>query len=512
MKTFIIILSVLLFYNCSNKKNENNSLALLNVSEANPHLIETVTGKPIFLNNFTLWKLIEHGTRKDIEEILDFCKENKYNMISAMILGIATWDGADYEAGVSPYGDHAFEKDLFNYPDPLRPITKQGNDFNDPGQYDFWDHVEYVIDIAAQKGLYIGLHPAWGNWFSGFVHGQKPEDILLFDDYKAYQYGHWLGKRFGEKKNIIWMVGGDRSAVYDSRTRWYTSSDVKDYRHLYRAMAEGLADGVNNINNQDGKADYGNIMISYHPRKWGPNSSDWFHMDPWLLFNSIQDTPADQMVSVPNDYILTPVKPTWLYEPVYEGAIHAWGVRYQAYQTVLMGGFGHTYGSDIWEFKSNWREYITLPGNEQMKYLYEVVREIWTDKEFLNRMPDQSLIIGDTGKTYGRGINAVTDFETKENQSGERSDHITAMRGKDGKWALVYSANGREITLDSSLLHEGELNAYWFNPRNGKWQVNGSDYDDLMPFEKNIKTGKGSLRFTPPGGAKNENDWVLVLK
>jgi hypothetical protein len=201
-----------------------------------------------------------------------------------------------------------------------------------------------------------------------------------------------------------------------------------------------------------------------------------------------------------------------LYEPVYEGAIHSWGVRYQAYQTVLMGGFGHTYGSDIWEFKSNWRELAALPGNKQMKYLYEVVREIWSDKEFINRIPDQALIIGDPGKTYGRGINAVTDFETKKNQANEKSDRITAMRGKNGKWAMVYSANGREITLDLSLLYNGKMDAYWFNPRNGKWWVKGKNYNDLTPFRKNIKSGKGSCTFTPPGTPGNENDWVLVLK
>lgn len=509
MKTFITLFLILFFCTCTDKKDESNSLEPLRVSETNPHLIETVTGNPVFLNNFTLWKLIERGTREEIEEVLDSCKTNKYNMISSVIL---SWSGNDIEAGVSVYGDHAFQKDSIGYPDSLRPIVEQGNDFNDPEQYDYWDHVAYVIDLAAQKGLYIGLHPAWGNWFSGYVHGQKPEDVLLFDDYRAYQYGQWLGEKFGNKKNIIWMVGGDRSAVYNAKTRWYESEEVKDYRHIYRAMAEGLADGVNNINNQDGKADYGNIMISYHPRKWAPNSSEWFHADEWLAFNSIQDTPADQMVSVPNDYGLTPVKPTWLYEPIYEGAIHEWGVRYQAYQTVLMGGFGHTYGSDIWAFSSNWREYTTLPGNKQMKYLYEVVREIWTDKEFLNRMPDQSLIIGDVGKTYGRGLSAVTDFETKDKQANEKSDRITAMRGKDGKWALVYSANGREITLNLELLYKGKLNAYWFNPRNGKWQVNGNEYDDLTPFKKNVETGKGFHTFIPPGEPGRGNDWVLVLK
>ncbi len=497
---------------CSGQKQKWKSPDQLRVSLTNPRLLETVAGTPVFLNNFTLWKLVEHGTREDAAEILDICRKNKYNMVSSMILGIAAWEGKSYLAGTTPYGARAFEIDPKGNPDPLKPITTPGNTFNDRVQYDFWDHMEYIIDLAAERGMYIGLHPAWGNWFSGFVHGQKPEDVLLFDENKAYKYGQWLGKKFGNKKNVVWMVGGDRSAVYDSKTKWYGATDVKDYRPLYRALAEGLADGSNGLDKPDRRADYKNIMISYHPRKWAPNSSEWFHNDPWLRFNSIQDTPIDQVAAFSNDYMLTPAKPTWLYEPVYEGAIHTWGVRYQAYQTVLMGGFGHTYGSDIWEFKSDWRELAELPGNKQMAHLNKVVYEIWSGKQFLNRLPDQALIVGDQGKTYGRGMTLVTDFETKKGQDNERSDKITAMRCKDGQWAMVYTSNGREVTLDLSRLHTGKVDAFWFNPRNGNWWVNGKEFEKPTPFDKRMNTGTGSRLFDPPGTPGAGNDWVLVLK
>ena len=73
------------------------------------------------------------------------------------------------------------------------------------------------------------------------------------------------------------MIGGDRSAVYGE----------KDYRNVFRAMAEGVADGVNGIDQQNQEADYSTTLMSYHPRKWKPNSSEWFHREPWLDFNSI---------------------------------------------------------------------------------------------------------------------------------------------------------------------------------------------------------------------------------
>lgn len=496
---------------CSTEPNDEK-MPTLRVSETNPHLMETEPGKPIFVNNFTLWKLIEHGSREDIDEILTLCKEKGYNMVSSMILGIATWQGADYPAGTNVYGADAFVRDSTGWPDPLSPVTTSGSDPGDPSQYDFWDHVEYVIDCAASKKMYITLHPAWGNWFSGFVHGQKPEDVLLFDDHSAYRYGHWLGARFGDKSNVVWMLGGDRSAIYDKRTRWYSDSVSRDYRHLYHAMAEGLSDGANGVDSHDGKADYSTLVMSYHPRKWGPNSSDWFHDAPWLDFNSIQDTPIDQAMYVPADYKKSPVKPTWLYEPIYEGAISDWGVRYQAYQTVLMGGFGHTYGSDIWTFKSNWRELEALPGNKQMKYMYYALREIWTDDQYLSRMPDQSMIVGDPGSVKGRGAMSTRDFETKARKELETSDLISAMRCKDGTWAMVYTAGGRELTLDVSNLKTGKMDAYWFDPRTGTWWTGEEAADDMKPFSMDLATGQGTLTFTPPGEPGRNNDWLLVLR
>ena len=57
----------------------------------------------------------------------------------------------------------------------------------------------------------------------------------------------------------------------------------------------------------------------------------------------------------------------------------------------------------------------------------------------------------------------------------------------------------------------GALNAYWFNPRTGKWHVDGSESARMLPFEKNLST-KTIREFDPPGEPANENDWVLVLR
>jgi hypothetical protein len=497
----------LIHVSCTNKKdagemgNGTKTPARLRVSPVNPHLLETVDGTPVFLNNYTVWKLIKNGTQEQIAEFMSLCKDRGFNMISCVILN-------DRYNGSTAYGVPALALDSLGFPDPTKPAVTPGDDARIPGQYDYWDHVEYVIDQAAENGLYISLHPTWGIWVSGGYSGPVPGDTIIFNVTNAYEYGRWLGQHFGRKSNLIWMLGGDRSAIYD------LEDGPHDFRPVWRAMAEGLADGTNVERDQNGQADYRDMLISFHPRKWAPNSSEWFHNDAWLTFNSIQDTPYDQIVSMPHDYHLKPVKPSWLFEGRYEGATSPWAVRYQAYQTVFAGGFGSTYGSENWEFPSNWQELMALPGAGQMAHLYKVARDIWTDEQFFNRIPDQSLIIGDQGDTRGDGM-TVGDGDGGP-EAGKKvnatSDRITAIRSREGKWAMVYSANGQNITLDLSRLSPGVMDACWFDPRIGMWRSGEQTFDRQTPFLTGLQTGTGKHVFDPPGDPGAGNDWVLVLK
>ncbi|MCA9444887.1 MAG: hypothetical protein KC964_29140 [Candidatus Omnitrophica bacterium] len=57
------------------------------------------------------------------------------------------------------------------------------------------------------------------------------------------------------------------------------------------------------------------------------------------------------------------------------------------------------------------------------------------------------------------------------------------------------------------------MNAYWFNPRNGKWHVKDADHYEMKPFVDNIPSGRAPVvgEFDPPGHVGNGNGWVLML-
>jgi Protein of unknown function (DUF4038)/Putative collagen-binding domain of a collagenase len=452
----------------------------------------------------TAWALAWRLKRDEVETYLERRSEQQFNTIA--LVAFPSFDGNVVIPNA--YGDHAFAVSSRGAWDPLHPVTTPGNDSQDASEYDYWDHLEFIVDSAESRGMVVILLPAWGVCVAGDWGSGKPTGDLIFDTASGYQYSRWIGQRFRNKPNVIWMIGGDRSAVYGNR----------DYRDVFRAMAEGVADGINGINQQDQQADYTTTLMSYHPRKWMPNSSEWFHNEPWLDFNSIQDQPSDQIIATELDYGLSPIKPTWLFEGGYEfrrNTYKAWQIRFQSWQTVFAGGFGVTYGSmNVFAFDSDaadpdepvtpaksrkWQVSLDEPGAMDMQHLLSLMTSMSND-QFLDRIPDQSLIEGDAGGMDGN--------------EGIRSTRLQATRGAKGDYALVYSANGRDISLKMDRLDAGQMDAFWFNPRTGQYRVQDRETADLKPFMKNIASGPTApvQKFDPPGEVGDGNDWVLLLK
>ena len=477
----------------------------LRVSQNGRFLVRS-DGSGFFSVADTAWKIAWELKRSEVERYLERRHAQHFNTIA--IIAFPSCDAQD-ATKANAYGNHAFEVDKGRY-NPSRPIVTPGNRADHAKEYDYWDHLEYIIDTSAAKGMYVILLPAWGSRVAGDWGNGKATPEIILDPTSAYQYGRWIGQRFKAKRNIIWMMGGDRSAIYGKR----------DYRTAFRAMAEGVADGVNGINRQDGKADYSTTLMSYHPRKWMPNSSEWFHKDAWLDFNSTQDQPRDQIAAIKSDYALEPTKPTWLFEGRYEYAVKSgiykdWQMRFQSYQTVFGGGFGITYGSmNIYHFGNKsgsqdepvasgkvakWERSLDEAGAMDMQHLLNLMTS-FSNEQYLDRIPDQSLLDDDEG-TMDRG-------------EGFASSRLQATRGRKGDYAMVYSANGRDIQIKMSRLMAPTMQAFWFNPRNGKWRVEGNDITEQKPFLKNVPSGPSAPvgEFNPPGNVGNGNDWVLVLK
>lgn len=457
---FIAILTIVLF--ACNSQKETAGLQKLKVSENGRYLV-TADGEPFFWLGDTGWLLFNKLKREEADLYLEDRAKKGFNVIQVMALH-------DVPHSVNIYGDSA----LINL-DVAKPDTTTGNSFADSTQYDFWDHIDYIVDKAAEKGIYMALVPVWGsNVKEGHVNQKQ-----------AKAYSEFLANRYKDRKNIIWLNGGDIPGS-DSLAVWNViGSTIKqiDTTHL----------------------------MTFHPRG-RTASSEWFHNEKWLDFNMVQsghrrydqDTTAkekrhfgeDNWKFMEYDYSLNPVKPTIDGEPSYEmipQGLHDtteirwkdYDVRRYGYWSVFSGAFGYTYGhnsvmqmhsaydtTSAYGSKELWTSAINSPGASQMIYL----KNLMLSRPFLERVPDQSLIAGENAEKYNR---------------------LLATRGKD--YAFVYTYTGRNINVNLGKIEGVKVKASWFNPRDGKTT-------DIGEFDNT-----GTREFNPPGDEKAGNDWVLVL-
>lgn len=409
-------------------------------------------GKPFFWLGDTAWELFHRLDREDAEYYLKKRAAQGFTVIQAVAL--AEFDGLEVP---NPYG----ERPLVNN-DPTKPNEA------------YFKHVDFIIDKAAEVGINIAFLPTWGDKVFKSTWGKGPE---VFNESNAEVYGKWLGNRYKTRKNLIWVLGGDRNPRAGTRDT-----------EIWRAMAAGITAG-------GGGAD--KVMMTYHPQPNREGASEWFHADEWLDFNMFQTghcRDAEVYNNIKRSYDRQLIKPVIDGEPIYEdhpvcfnakelGISNAYDVRKSAYLDLFAGAFGHTYGChDIWQMYAPnreavnnphvfWQQAMDLPGANEMKY----VRKLIESRPITDRVPDQSIVVESDLPAYER---------------------IQATRGKD--YLFIYTATGKPFSVNPGKITGNQLNAFWFDPRNGKIKDAGQVDSKIIN------------KFTPPDSGYGK-DWVLVL-
>jgi hypothetical protein len=427
----------------------------LTVSENHRYLVHQ-NGTPFFWLGNTSWLLPERLNRDEVEYFLTAESEAGFNVEQIQVLNaIPTYN---------VYGQTANNAEF-----DFKNVEKAG-------VYGYWDHLDYIVNVADKNGIYIAMDCIWGSMVSAGQMNVK----------QAQAYGTFLGNRYKNHPNIIWMIGGD------------IRGDV--HPEVWDALARAIK-----------KADPNHLM-TFHPRG-RTTSAKWFNDCDWLDFNMFQsghrrygqrngdgdytikeNTEEDNWRYVDASQQMTPLKPVLDGEPSYEDipqGLHDFSaprwqdydVRRYAYWSVFAGSFGHTYGhNSIMQFMrpgvlssyaadKSWWDAMKDPGHNQMKYLKRLMLAF----PFTDRVADQSVITS---------------------QNGERYDRIIATRGND--YILVYNYSGKPMTIDLTKISGDKKKAWWFNPSDGKTTYIG-EFDNKV------------TEFTCDGPYMRNSDRVLII-
>lgn len=348
-----------------------------------------------------------------------------------------------------------------------------------PGRLDslneaWWAYLDEYVAKCAQRNMYVGLTLGW--WGLATDHSAA----------ELYDYGRWVGHRYRNDNNIVWLTLGEAGS--------YSRKDTLASDKL-AALVRGIREGDTGDKLLTVHADYrrgtsltdDTALCDFN--NW--QTSQWCCRDDlpknddrrWTVWEAIA-------YDYQQSYDGTP-KPTLDAEAWYENNRDFCGatpfhIRRRAYFTIFAGAFGHTYGAGgIWDGLTEPDSCsrtalgaLSYPGAADIGRLSRLLHSL--DDGFLMLRPDQSLIVGENPDSY--------------------DTHRQATVAHDSSFALVYSASDTPYTIDLTKLSDSLL-FVWHNPRADEQAY------DIMAVSDSERTHS----FDPPGETGAGNDWVLMV-
>jgi hypothetical protein len=388
------------------------------------HLVDQ-SGAPFLVQGDAPWSLIVGLTREEAELYLETRRRQGFNSIIVNLI------------------EHKFRGPVNRYGEG--PFTTPG-DFSTPNEK-YFGHADWVIKKAEEKGFQVFLAPIYLGYI-GTDEGWIEEALKNGPD-KSRAWGRYVGKRYRDFDNLVWMIGGDRNPDKAREDVDAIAAGIQeyDYRHLFTAHC--------------------------HPEN---SAIDQYKNDGWLNLNTTYTYNIVHGMLLA-DYNRVPPMPFILTESTYEGEHNASAVqiRRQAYWALLCGATGQIMGNrPIWLFDPGWQAALDSTGAQDLARL----KTLFTSRPWYQLMPDQKHEVVVDGLGEFRGL-----------------DYLAAARTEDGATVIAYLPTSRPFTVDMTKIAGTTAKAWWFNPRTGKSNTAGE-----FPTS-------GKKQFTPPG----DGDWVLVL-
>jgi hypothetical protein len=396
-------------------------------------------GTPFMINGDTSWSLIAQATEAEAQAYFDDRAAKGFNVVLINLI------------------EHKFASNAPNTIDGIAPFSKKG-DFTTPNEA-YFAHADRIIRMAANDGIVVLLAPT----YLGYGCGDEGwcSEIKAGGTSMMTSWGQYVGNRYKDFPNIIWLIGADtdpvQNGVADYLRAFVTAVRAVDSNHLFTAHNAPEESALDVWNNST--------------------------KDTWLNLNDLYTYSSSYQMAA-NQYAKTNFKPFYLLETAYENEHSSTTVdnHSQAYWAVLSGGLlGHIFGNcPIWNAGSdsswcdksglNWKTQWQSAGSKTMP----LVGKLFMSRPFYKLVPDQSVI---------------------KSSNSQGSGYMMSARANDGTFVVLYTPTNKAVTVDMTKISGSSVKVWWFNPTTGAASLSGTF------------ANTGTQAFTPSGSG----DWVLVM-
>ena len=420
--------------------------------------------QPFFWCADNAWQLAVSADREAASTYLEGIRNAGFNVVQMALVPKDPFG----------FGGNAYSDVPFAGNSVLELRESPGRRIEDSEAFDYWDHVTWVLQKAADLGLQIAVAPCWGEYVCA-----RENDPLIGNTQTGYEYGFQIGGRLGNlNDHIIWVLGLNRFP-----------DEVSGGVEIWRAMAEGITDGVKRQANFDESADFEATCMTY---LCSESSALWFGGDEWIDFHMWGHS-TDDFNSTRNYRIAQYSKgqggdlPLVNGLPLVERAnvsvnstsdieVDTYLARRAAYRAALSGGAGVSYSrsgpEDVLQTQM-------IPSQTELGRQMVHLANLMRSRPFHSASPAQDLLAVNVADVAG---------------------YMVASSGEG--YIFVYTPTGSNVLINRSQVPFGEMEASWYDPRTGI----------VMEASSQCPPGTDTpCVFDPPGTPGRGNDWILVL-
>jgi hypothetical protein len=404
-------------------------------------------GEPFLVVGDSAWSLIVQPREADVDRYLEDRAKRGFNSVIVNLI--------EHKFCTAPPKTRA----------GLAPFEKEG-DFSTPNP-DYFAFAHKVVKKANDRGIVVWLCPSYlgsGGGDEGFFREMKAGGRA-----KLRVYGRFVGERFKDLPNVVWVMGGD-----------FTPAEADQW------TVTEVAEGIREVDSTHPMTGHGSPSSASAVGAFGERG--------WLGVNAVYSYEKSLFKPLLAEYRRRPARPFVLLEAIYEGEHDSKPeqIRRQAYWAMLSGACGQFQGNNpIWHLdgpglypaKTTWQEALDGPGSRDMARLRRAFLGLPWHR--LEPEKDHSLVTDGYGKNEATALTART---------------------ADGKLSVTYvpstGTERRELTVRLGQF-PGPVTARWYNPTDGRTTA-----------IKDVADAKGDAHVfqTPGDNGTGTNDWLLILE
>lgn len=394
----------------------------LRLSENKRYLIDK-NNKPFLIKEFSAWGLIQALSEKEEAAFLDSIKLKGFNTIMTSVISNAPSQmggNPPYWHGVSPFNDKW--------------------DFSTPNET-YFKHVDRFFKMAEQKGFFVMAVPCYLGYQGDASQGWWDEVLHEKNDtMKMRKYGAFLGKRYKDVANIMWLAGGDNNAeekLLPYEMNLIAGIKESDKNHLW----SGHFDMHKKVIWSSDHPVFANMMDIDGLYVW--TESVLFERGPQYRTELEQYKKGKMIIQLDMSYEHD--------VPHFADNENYQWMRRKMYEGLLNGCAGTSFSSGetdnfCYSFK-NWKPLMSTKGMKQAANCFRLFESL----------PWHQLIPDETNDIILAGRGEYGDL-----------NYMCAARTADKTCYVLYIPQGRNFELNTKNISGKPMQVHWYNPQTGE--------------------------------------------